>query len=176
MIFVQLLLKAPLSFVLARHCLVKGRAKMKTKKIAFIGAGNMASSLMGGLIADGYDPQAIWASQPYAEGLEALKQRFGINTSTDNNVAAESADVVIFAVKPQILMQVAKELAPVLCRQRPLVISIAAGVREQALQRLLGNDLAIVRCMPNTPSLVGSGACGQNNRPVSAPNLFHIRC
>jgi len=133
---------------------------MKNTKIAFIGAGNMAGSLIGGLIADGFDPQNLWASALHEESLEALGRRYGINTSRDNNEVVKQADVIAFAVKPQVLPEVAKEISETVQKNKPLVISIAAGVREADIQRWLGENVAVVRCMPNTPALVGSGATG----------------
>ncbi len=126
--------------------------------IAFIGGGNMAASLIGGLVADGYDPRRILVSEPDPEKLSRLAARFGIHSCSDNNEAARQADVVVLAIKPQVLEQVAKELTEVMKRYRPLVISIAAGIRETHLQRWLGGDLALVRTMPNTPAMIQTGA------------------
>lgn len=132
----------------------------KNINIAFIGAGNMASSLIGGLIADGYSPKHIWASNLLVEKLQQLETQFGIHTTSDNLMAAENADVLVLSVKPQILHEVATELAPLLQRRRPLIISIAAMIPMRLLEQWLGADLAIVRCMPNTPALIGCGATG----------------
>ena len=131
---------------------------MQQPTTAFIGAGNMAHSLIGGLIADGFSAEKIWASNPVAELLNKLQKQFSIHTTLDNTQAVKEADVVIFAVKPQILKIVAQELAEFIQEKKPLVISIAAGVREKDLQNWLGDHIAIVRCMPNTPALVGAGA------------------
>lgn len=131
---------------------------MKDVSIAFIGGGNMARSLIGGLIASGSDPTRLWVAEPDAGQREALRARFGIHTSADNPQIAALGDVVVLAVKPQVLRPVAEELAGVIQARRPLVISIAAGVREPDLGRWLGGETAIVRTMPNTPALVGSGA------------------
>lgn len=132
---------------------------MKTT-IAFIGGGNMARSLLGGLIADGSDPQSLWVADPDAGQREGLRAQLGIQTSADNLSVAEQADVLVLAVKPQALRSVATELAPVVQRRRPLVVSVAAGIREPDVNRWLGGNTALVRCMPNTPALVGSGATG----------------
>lgn len=126
--------------------------------ITFIGAGNMASSLIGGLIADGYDPAAIWATNPTTAKLEALSDRLGINTAQDNAKGAQRAEILVLAVKPQTLPEVARELADVIAAQKPLLITIAAGVPTTSLESWLGNRYAIVRAMPNTPALVGCGA------------------
>ncbi len=131
---------------------------MNNTQIAFIGAGNMATSLIGGLIADGHDPARIQASDPDQEQLSRLAARFGIRVASDNAAALAGAGVVVLAVKPQVLEAVARELAPGLRKQRPLLISIAAGVREEDLLNWLGGGLPLVRGMPNTPAMVQSGA------------------
>lgn len=132
---------------------------MKDTPIAFIGGGNMARSLIGGLIAGGSDPDHIWVAEPNAEQREFLHSRFGVHTGVDNPDIAAKAKVVVLAVKPQILPGVARQLAPVIQACQPLVISIAAGVREPDLRRWLGGGSpALVRTMPNTPALVGSAA------------------
>jgi len=131
---------------------------MKTTRLAFIGAGNMARSLIGGLVADGWDPACISVSDPDTEQLSALSSRFQVNTDTNNHTVTENAEVVVLAVKPQVIRDVALDLADVTQKQQPLLISIAAGIRATDLQRWLGGSCALVRCMPNTPALVQSGA------------------
>ncbi|MDO9371888.1 MAG: pyrroline-5-carboxylate reductase [Gammaproteobacteria bacterium] len=126
--------------------------------IVFIGGGNMARSLMGGLIADGCAPKQLWVTDPNQDKLAGLQRDFSVHTTTANLDAAQHADVLVLAVKPQALKAVAHELAPLLQRRKPLVISIAAGIRTGALVAWLGGDLALVRAMPNTPALVRSGA------------------
>lgn len=126
--------------------------------IVFIGGGNMARSLIGGLIADGCAAKQLWVTDPSQDKLAGLQRDFSVHTATSNSDAAQHADVLVLAVKPQALKEVACELGPVLQKRRPLVISIAAGIREEALAAWLGGDLALVRAMPNTPALVGSGA------------------
>lgn len=130
---------------------------MTQSTIAFIGAGNMAGSLINGLISDGYDAKRIRAADPNNAALAVLARRTGVRTTVDNAEAAD-ADVVVLAVKPQTLQGVAREIAPVVQRRRPLVISIAAGIREDALQGWLGGGVALVRTMPNTPAMIGAGA------------------
>ena len=131
---------------------------MKNPTLAFIGAGNMAGSLIAGLIADGTDPTRLRVADPDPEKLRAMTARFGVVTLADNPEAAAGADVVVLAVKPQVLKGVAEALAPMVREHRPLVVSVAAGIRETDLCRWLGGDAAVVRAMPNTPALVGSGA------------------
>jgi pyrroline-5-carboxylate reductase len=126
--------------------------------ISFIGGGNRATSLIGGLIADGRDPASIYVSDPDSEKLEALADVFRVQTSSDNEEAVSHASTVVLAVKPQVMAPVVKGIAVPAMAHRPLFISIAAGVREPDILRWLGYDAAIVRSMPNTPALVGSGA------------------
>ena len=131
---------------------------MPSPSIAFIGGGNMATSLVGGLIADGTDPASIHVADPSQERRDYLAERFGVAVSPDNAATAAAAQVLVLAVKPQVLGKVVRDLAPTLAQARPLVVSIAAGVREPSIRRWIGADLPIVRTMPNTPALVGSGA------------------
>jgi pyrroline-5-carboxylate reductase len=126
--------------------------------LAFIGGGNMARSLIGGLIADGWAPGRIQVADPDAARTTQLAERFPVITTRDNSEAIAGADAVILAVKPQILHEVATQIAPAIREQQPVVISVAAGIRETSLCDWLGDQTAIVRCMPNTPALVQSGA------------------
>lgn len=127
-------------------------------RIAFIGGGNMAASLIGGLIANGHDPSCLWVSDPDSDRRGWISERFGTNTYRDNNHAIEQADVVILAVKPQVISSVVMGLAQAVQKHKPLVISIAAGIREQELQAWLGGEVALVRAMPNTPAMIQAGA------------------
>jgi pyrroline-5-carboxylate reductase len=131
---------------------------MGPKNITFIGGGNMATSLISGLIADGIDPTTITVCDPDGEKLAALSARFTIRTEKDNNKAVTGAQVIVFAVKPQVLQKVATEVAAVVQEEKPLVISIAAGIRETSLDGWLGGETALVRAMPNTPALIQTGA------------------
>ncbi len=118
----------------------------------------MAASLIGGLVADGYNPKRIIASDPDGEKLASLAARFGVITVADNEEAVSQADVVVIAVKPQIAEQVARNLASAAQSKQPLIVSIVAGVRESDLQIWLGGDLALIRTMPNTPAMIQAGA------------------
>lgn len=141
---------------------------METPNISFLGGGNMARSLIGGLVADNFAPQNIWVADPNSESLGRLHSEFGVHTTVDNCEAARAADIVVLAVKPQVLRQVATEISPVIRERLPLVVSIAAGVREPDIDRWLGGGVAVVRTMPNTPALVKSGATAlYANRQVS---------
>ncbi|MBZ4194709.1 MAG: pyrroline-5-carboxylate reductase [Candidatus Contendobacter sp.] len=131
---------------------------MKNVSIAFIGGGNMARSLIGGLLTNGSDPGRLWVAEPDASQREFLRGRFGVHASAGNRDIAARAEILVLAVKPQALRAVAEDLAEVVQTHQPLTISIAAGVREADIRQWLGGDVAIVRTMPNTPALVGSGA------------------
>ncbi len=131
---------------------------MRAPVLAFIGGGNMARSLIGGLIADRYDPQRIHVADPDPGQLQLLSDRFPVHTGNDNMAAATRAEVLILAVKPQLLRTVVQDLAQVVQSHRPLVVSIAAGIRVPDLQRWVGESVPVVRAMPNTPALVRSGA------------------
>jgi pyrroline-5-carboxylate reductase len=131
---------------------------MKDTQLAFIGGGNMATSLIGGLVADNLDPNQITVCDSDDQQRERLAANFGVHTGADNLAAVAAADVVVLAVKPQVLKAVAEDLAAAVQERRPLVVSVAAGVRSDDIERWLGGDVAVVRAMPNTPALVQSGA------------------
>jgi pyrroline-5-carboxylate reductase len=126
--------------------------------LAFIGAGNMAAALIRGLVTDGYPCGRIIASDPDEAKLEALRGQCAIEATSDNHEATANADVVVLAVKPQVLRKVAEDLAASVQRRHPLVVSIAAGVEIATLQRWLGGSTPVVRTMPNTPAMVQTGA------------------
>lgn len=125
--------------------------------LAFIGAGNMASALINGLLTDGYPAGNIIASDQLAEKRQSLAGA-GIRVTDDNLEAVSQADVVILAVKPQVLQAVCQEIRTVVEQKKPLIISIAAGVSEASLSQWLDSNAAIVRTMPNTPAMVQTGA------------------
>jgi len=131
---------------------------MKTNKIGFIGGGNMASSLISGLIASGHAPEQIWVSDINPDTLNNLAKQLSVNTSANNDDVINAVDVVVLAVKPQTLSAVAQSIAGLVQQKKSLVVSIAAGINQNSLSRWLGADTAIVRCMPNTPALVLTGA------------------
>ncbi|MDI1229929.1 MAG: pyrroline-5-carboxylate reductase [Methylobacter sp.] len=131
---------------------------MKIHKIGFIGGGNMASSLISGLIASGHTPEQIWVSDINPDTLIDLAKQLHINTSVNNDDIINAVDVVVLAVKPQTLSAVAQSVAALIQQKKSLVVSIAAGINQNSLSRWLGADTAIVRCMPNTPALVLTGA------------------
>lgn len=120
----------------------------------------MASAIVGGLINQGYAQDAISASDPYQPSLDALQATTGITACADNNSAVEGANVIVLAVKPQVMAEVASGISAAVNRKNAVVISIAAGITIGSLEKWLGSHIAIVRCMPNTPALVGAGATG----------------
>jgi pyrroline-5-carboxylate reductase len=132
----------------------------QTARLTFIGAGNMAASIIGGLVSHGYPAHLITASDPNAEQLEKLAQDTGINTSTDNQASVAQADAIILAVKPQVMEAVAQPLRESVAANNPLIISIAAGITVNNLLNWMGEKLPVIRTMPNTPALVQSGATG----------------
>ena len=131
-----------------------------TNHICFIGGGNMASSLISGLINNQYPSNKITVTDPDKLKLEHLKQQFSIHVEIDNLKAVESADVLVLAVKPQVLKSVCDNIKDITQKTKPLIISIAAGIRSTDIERWLGGNHALVRCMPNTPALIQAGATG----------------
>ncbi len=131
---------------------------MTSDTIAFIGGGNMATSLVGGLVANGHPREAIWVTDVDAGRLEQLQDKFRVNTTGDNHLAVRRADTVVLAVKPQVISTVLSDIAQSAKETAPLMVSIAAGVRERDILQGLGYDAAVVRTMPNTPALLGCGA------------------
>ncbi len=140
---------------------------MSDTRIAFIGAGNMAASLIGGLRAQGMQAARIRASDPGAEQRAKITAEHGIEVVADNAEAIQGADVIVLAVKPQAMKAVCQALAPSLGGKQ-LIVSIAAGITCASLQNWLGAQ-PIVRCMPNTPALLRQGVSGlYANAQVSA--------
>jgi len=131
---------------------------MNTKKIGFIGGGNMASSLINGLITSGHSPSQIWVSDTNPDALQSLVASLKVNVTSNNDELVRQVDVVVLAVKPQIMRVVTEGLDNAAENKNVLFVSIAAGISQRSLTEWLGEDAAIVRCMPNTPALVLTGA------------------
>ncbi|MBI5374632.1 MAG: pyrroline-5-carboxylate reductase [Candidatus Schekmanbacteria bacterium] len=130
---------------------------LKNKKISFIGAGNMAEALVGGLLKKGtVASDHIILSDPSMNRLEHFKSKFTVLTSASNASCVSKGDIIILAVKPQVMANVLKELKGKI-KERHLVISIAAGVTTSFIKNQIGNNIKIIRVMPNTPALVGKG-------------------
>lgn len=133
---------------------------MQGKKIGFIGGGNMAVSLIGGLIANGHDPNDILVAEPREDQRDKLAADYGVLTLADNAAVAAQVQLLVLAVKPQVMAAATAEIAGAVAVARPLVISIAAGITLASLRRSLGDTIPLVRAMPNTPALVRRGMTG----------------
>ncbi len=130
---------------------------IKGQKIGFVGAGNMGEAMIKGLLtANLVPPEAVYATDVRLERLKEIDRQYGIRIAADNPELVRHVDVVIMAVKPQIIEPVLKEIAHALTRQK-LLISIAAGVTTAKLRTVLGKEARLIRVMPNTPALVLAG-------------------
>src|SRR5437870_640156 len=130
---------------------------IKGQKIGFVGAGNMGEAMIKGLLtANLVPPEAVYATDVRLERLKEIDRQYGIRIAADNPELVRHVDVVIMAVKPQIIEPVLKEIAHSLTRQK-LLISIAAGVTTAKLRTVLGKEARLIRVMPNTPALVLAG-------------------
>lgn len=140
-------------------------SQLKDSKLSFIGGGNMAAAIIGGLVAKDVPKQNIYVSEPWDVNRDKMKAQ-GVRTTTSNTEASEDANLVILAVKPQVAKGVCQELANAWSKREslPVVISIAAGITLESLKEWCklgdGRTPHIVRVMPNTPALVGEGASG----------------
>ncbi|MEM7053557.1 MAG: pyrroline-5-carboxylate reductase [Pseudomonadota bacterium] len=147
--------------------------------ITFIGAGNMAQALIGGLLRNHHPASRLIAADPSADIREHIQGQFSIRTLADNAKAVAQADAVVLAVKPQIMDRVLESISDTI-EPQALVISVAAGIPVQRLKEKLGAEFGIVRVMPNTPALIGFGAtglfadrgCNQAQREL-AIDIFH---
>ncbi len=131
---------------------------MNQRKITFIGGGNIARSLVSGLLAADYDANTIWMADPDQERLNELNRRFSVNTTSNNSEAVNDSHVVVLAVKPQILHDVCIEIKPEIQKNQPLIVSVAAGVGTQSICQWLNCEPPLIRTMPNTPAAIGAGA------------------
>jgi pyrroline-5-carboxylate reductase len=130
-------------------------------KVAYVGGGNMTRALAGGMLAAGYAAHHVLISEPLTEHREHLAMELpGANILEHNEDAVREAECVVLAVKPQILCDVCKPLAPLVQKNKPLIISIAAGVRARDIETWLGGELPVVRVMPNQPALLRLGISG----------------
>ncbi len=142
------------------------------QRIGFIGGGNMTRSIIGGLITNEISPNLIKISDPDPGQRDRLVAQFGITATQENREVAEDADVVVLAVKPQVLRRATGPIGDLVRDRNLLVISIAAGVRIEDISSWLGGHTAIVRVMPNTPALVGSGASAL----FAPPSITEAQC
>lgn len=130
----------------------------QSRHLTFIGTGNMANAIIGGLCAAGYPRHLLHACGPDAAQRAALEQAFGITTADDNTAFLTHSDALILCVKPQIMESVCRVMAPALPRPAPVILSIAAGIPTTALAAWLDTLAPVIRCMPNTPAMVHQGA------------------
>ncbi len=137
--------------------------------IAFIGGGNMARSLIGALVRHGVDATTIAVAEPNETSRAALARDFGVTVHAQAADAARGASTIVLAVKPQVMKAVCGEIADAAATTRPLVVSIAAGIRLEQFARWLGANVPVVRAMPNTPALIGAGASGLVANAVVTP-------
>ncbi|MDO8450413.1 MAG: pyrroline-5-carboxylate reductase [Rhodoferax sp.] len=134
-----------------------------SKRIAFIGGGNMASAIIGGLIGQGFAPDHIDVVEPFAEAQEKLKNLYGIVAQAQSGAFLAGAAMVIWAVKPQTFKEAALQVRP--HTKDALHLSVAAGIRSDSIARWVGTE-RVVRAMPNTPALIGKGITGLFARPA----------
>ena len=133
---------------------------MSNTHLAILGGGNMGRALIGGLLRRGVRPEQISVGESVQAARESLASEFGVAATADNLAALAEATLVVVAVKPQDAASVLAPLRPVLNRNRPTVLSVAAGIRVAALEAWCGPGVPVVRAMPNRPALVGAGATG----------------
>ncbi|MBS9433670.1 pyrroline-5-carboxylate reductase [Photorhabdus hainanensis] len=133
---------------------------MEERKITFIGAGNMAHAIIAGLVKGGYPAELINVCAPSHTRRDALAKEYGVNSGSDNIRYAQEADVVVLAVKPQVIADVCQPLQEKVDFSNKLVLSIASGISVARFDALLQDKLNIVRIMPNTPALIGQGLSG----------------
>ena len=132
----------------------------KQLNIAFIGCGNLSTSLVRGLLASGYPKEKIWVTNRSAEKNQLLRDTLGVHAGEDNHEAAKQAEVIVLGVKPQQMQLLTKDVASIVQEKKPLIISVAIGISTEMLSNWLEGNLAIVRSMPNTPAIVSTGASG----------------
>lgn len=128
--------------------------------IGFIGGGNMASSIIGGLIPNILPSNAVHAFDPNKEQLQQLAKQYSVTACKDNNALVSNSDVIVLAVKPQVIGAVLKPIKQALKSKRPLIISIAAGITCSTIESIIDKNAAVIRVMPNTPALVNAGTSG----------------
>ena len=149
--------------------MISGYPTLTTTSVAFVGGGNVARSMIGGLVSLSVPASTIAVSEPDPALRAALANDFGVRAHADNADAVHAADLCVLAVKPQVLRAVCEALAPAIRESRPLIVSVAAGIPVARIEHWLGTEIAIVRAMPNTPALLGASATAlYANAQVSA--------
>jgi len=147
---------------------------MDNTNIAFIGCGNMGQGLIGGLIANGHHPDNIHGADPDPEKRDLISKIYKVRVYAESTRAIEHAEVVMLAVKPQLMMQTLSEIATEIKKKSPLVISIAAGIRLATLEAGLGGNPPVIRAMPNTPALIRAGASALYANTSVTPEQRHL--
>ena len=147
---------------------------MSHNTIAFIGTGNMSYAIIGGLIKSGFNPKNIIATNRNTEKLEKVANDFAIHTTQDNLKAIAEADYVVLSVKPQMMEALCQTIVESgIDYQDKVFISVAAGIKVERLQQMLAHPVKMIRCMPNTPSLLGKGVSGlYSNNTSQQEQLF----
>lgn len=145
---------------------------MSTQRVAVLGGGNMGRALVGGLLRAGMRPEHISVGESDAAARARLSKEFGVPASAENREAVAAASLIVVAVKPADVARALRRLESVLRERRPVVLSIAAGVRIDTLERLCGRGVPVVRAMPNRPALVGAGATGL----YAPPHTESVHC
>jgi pyrroline-5-carboxylate reductase len=134
--------------------------RVNNMQLAFLGGGNMGRALIGGLLRRGTRPEQISVGESVEAARSSLARDLGITATADNVAAVENAELIVLAVKPQDAATVLASLQPLLSRNKPIVLSVAAGIRTSALESWCGPEIPVVRAMPNRPALVGAGVTG----------------
>jgi len=138
-------------------------------RVGFIGGGNMAKSIIGGLVPNIVSKDCIHIYDPNELQIQNLEKMYGINRSENNSELVKQSDVLVLAIKPQVMANVLTEIAQDILQKQPLIISIAAGITESTIQKIITksvdqntspSNLPIIRVMPNTPALINAGASG----------------
>ncbi|HZO23586.1 MAG TPA: pyrroline-5-carboxylate reductase [Steroidobacteraceae bacterium] len=142
---------------------------MSIERLAILGGGNMGRALIGGLLRRGARPEQIFVAERLDTARQSLARDFGVLASEECAAAASSASLIVVAVKPQDVQSTLAPLRALLERNRPVIVSVAAGIRLSALESWCGAGVPIVRSMPNRPALVGAGASGLFARPSVIP-------
>jgi pyrroline-5-carboxylate reductase len=142
------------------------RSPSTAPRLAFVGGGNMASAILGGLIAAGQPRERVVVVEPHVPQAEAVREKFGVRVEAAGGQALAGADIVVWAVKPQVFAEAAAPCAPFV--GGALQLSVMAGIRSDAIARAAGAE-RVVRAMPNTPALIGEGIAGLYARPAVTP-------
>lgn len=148
---------------------------MSNKTIAFIGTGNMSYAIIGGMIKSGFDAQSIIATNRNAEKLAKVAEQLSVRTTQDNLEAVAAADVIVLSVKPQMMAELCQTFQDAdINISNKLFISVAAGITVARLREMLGQPVKMVRCMPNTPSLLGRGVSGLYGVDISDEEKSYV--